>query len=347
MLMLCSRFGHASRFAFGGYGAGSGSSGLLGSFSYTLVTTQFGVDPRRVLSFVSLAPIIANIGYHFLLPSPYSSTANISRNSSSTTGHAILDLPLASKLRIYRGLAIPFMGPIAVNFFLDAILTQGILPTLLFSLPLISPFLSHLIITPPDFYRVYITTSLCFSFLGRISINLRPIRPVGKPQSLVLYYAIITVELACLIAQTGESFSLAGKGTELYGVWGVLMFVALQGILTGLVFCNIYWDVGKRDLPRSVYKAVTEGQARQRVLRAEVKKGSEEEMEDEMAGLLAELGEEEEEDWDEAKEVQLREFALSTIAPADILSMLAGGAVAMTVQMWVCKGREAGGCTSA
>ena len=69
-MQLATRYPEMISESFGGYAAGSGAAGLIGSFMYTLATTSFGARPEAVISLVGLAPTVMLLQYFCLLPSP-------------------------------------------------------------------------------------------------------------------------------------------------------------------------------------------------------------------------------------------------------------------------------------
>lgn len=122
--------------SFGGYAAGTGSAGLLGSFTYTLLTTSFEVSPSGVLSGIGLAPTVTLLTYFLVLPSPKAvdedTLASIKDIDGVPTqdirgrdkGRIIGDLKLGDKIRMVRPMVIGYMAPLAILMFLENITTQ-------------------------------------------------------------------------------------------------------------------------------------------------------------------------------------------------------------------------------
>lgn len=119
--------------SFGGYAAGSGAAGLLGSFIYTLLTSSFGVTPSAVLSGIGLIPTIMLLTYFSVLPS-----SKVVREATvisgkdmdgapvqeSFKGEIIGGLRLGDKIRMVRPMVIGYMTPLAILMFLENITTQ-------------------------------------------------------------------------------------------------------------------------------------------------------------------------------------------------------------------------------
>lgn len=119
--------------SFGGYAAGSGAAGLLGSFIYTLLTSSFGVTPSAVLSGIGLIPTIMLLTYFSVLPS-----SKVVREATvisgkdidgppvqgTSKGEIIGGLRLGDKIRMVRPMVIGYMTPLAILMFLENITTQ-------------------------------------------------------------------------------------------------------------------------------------------------------------------------------------------------------------------------------
>lgn len=123
--------------SFGGYAAGSGAAGLVGSFIYTLLTTSFAVSPSAVLSGIGLVPTVMLLTYFFILPSPkvvdeiaMASSKDVDDIPMQVAGgkdkeEMISDLKLGDKLRLVRPMVIGYMAPLAILMFLENITTQA------------------------------------------------------------------------------------------------------------------------------------------------------------------------------------------------------------------------------
>lgn len=122
--------------SLGGYAAGSGAAGLLGSFTYTLLTSSFGVTPSAVLSGIGVLPTIMLLTYSLVLPSPDAAREAALANSKDIDdipmqevgegdkGEIIGGLGLGDKIRMVRPMAIGYMTPLAILMFLENVTTQ-------------------------------------------------------------------------------------------------------------------------------------------------------------------------------------------------------------------------------
>lgn len=119
----------------------------------------------------------------------------------------------------------------------------------------------------------------------------------------------------------------------LYGPLGVLACAVIMGLCGGLSFGNTYWEVNNGVLPRGVWYALEKAQ---RGAGGYVRVRSGEEEEDngrarEGRGREAE------------REMAMREFLLSTIAPPDTCAILMASLVGMKVQPALCAVQVKGG----
>ncbi|TGZ81330.1 hypothetical protein EX30DRAFT_286802, partial [Ascodesmis nigricans] len=234
---LATRYPTMITQSMGGYAAGSGAAGLIGSFVYTLLTgASVGASPSLVLSGVGIVPAVMLLVYFLVLPKP--STNSVSKGGDSLIG----DLGLADKLRLVGPLIWGYMAPLAALMFLENITTQGILPTILYHLPLPSP-LSTLFTIPRDFYPFFFTTYQLAIFLGRSSITLFRL-PGHNRGSCAAYWALVAVESLCLLALLTHSISMAlpsaddGVARKIAAVAGCVFIMGLCG---GLGMSNTYW----------------------------------------------------------------------------------------------------------
>jgi hypothetical protein len=124
---LTTRYSARISQAFGGYAAGSGAAGLIGSLFYTLFTVSFGARPSAVLSAVGLAPIVMLVVYFCILPSPDAVEAEARGGDSEDEypdASVIGSLKLADKLRLVKPMIWGYMAPLAIMMFLENVMTQ-------------------------------------------------------------------------------------------------------------------------------------------------------------------------------------------------------------------------------
>lgn len=292
--------------SFGGYAAGSGAAGLIGSFLYTLFTTSFGARPSSVLSLIGFFPSIVLLVYLFILPSAEEVAEEVRLRSkegldspldvSHKNESVISILKLSDKLRIAGPLIWGYMMPLAVLMFLENITTQGILPTILWTLPFSptsAPALSSFFKATRDFYPFFFTIYQLAVFFGRSSISLFRL-PGHNERSSTAYWGLCAIELVCVFAMVVQSASMvlpkleAGGSESMFDPNANIRFsplvaagiMFLMGICGGLGMGNTYWRVSKKPLPDSVWDALD--RAKMRHLRGGVRT-----FESQEAGLLS------------------------------------------------------------
>jgi hypothetical protein len=119
--------------SFGGYAAGSGAAGLIGSFVYTLCTTSFGARPAAVIAVVGVVPSIMLCVYFCLLPSAEEVEREVGNGGDGGDGPEGLEddeesiigsLKLSEKLQLVKPMIWGYMAPLAIMMFLENITTQ-------------------------------------------------------------------------------------------------------------------------------------------------------------------------------------------------------------------------------
>jgi hypothetical protein len=119
--MLCARYPHGHKYAFGGYTAGSGAAAMFGAWFYTFSTSTLQKSPSWALAWVGgIAPLACVICYAFLLPEPEVETLSTAEKEKE----GIVLLPWRDKLRIIRPMFVPYMLPLATIFFVENAVTQ-------------------------------------------------------------------------------------------------------------------------------------------------------------------------------------------------------------------------------
>ncbi|KAI5809076.1 batten's disease protein Cln3 [Peziza echinospora] len=317
---LATRFPISMTQSLGGYAAGSGAAGLIGSAVYTILTSWAGVETPYVLSGMGLVPVILLVVYGLLLPEveigptgeEEEELNSIETNLEAGHGSAgnqiphlrIQDLAVRDKLKLVQPMVLGYMLPLATLMLLENTTIQGILPNSIFYLPLgigrdgtkpaAPSLLSPLFKSPRDFYPTYITIYQLAVFAGRTSINF-----VRLPSSAgaVIYWVLCLVELFCFMIQYGEGISMTYSALDDRDVWfgpaGVMFIIALMGLCGGVGMSNTYWRASKEKLPR--------------------------------------------------REAALREFLISTIALPDTLAIMLASVVSLWMQPRGCRLQVEGG----
>lgn len=121
--------------SFGGYVAGSGAAGLIGSFVYTLATTSFGARPAAIIAAVGIAPSVMLCVYFFVLPLPEDVEREAGNGGGEREGgdggeeeppRLIMgSLKLNEKLQLVRPMIWGYMAPLAILMFLENVTTQA------------------------------------------------------------------------------------------------------------------------------------------------------------------------------------------------------------------------------
>ncbi|BFZ64687.1 battenin CLN3 protein [Saitoella coloradoensis] len=361
---LTTRYPLSPRPAFGGYAAGGGMAGLLGAAYYTFMTTTLRLSPNIALSLTAVGPCALPFVYGILLPGPKGVEKVVAEQmggvgKGARRGSVIGELELRGKLGLVRELVWGYMMPLATLFFIENVLNQGVLPTLVFYTPIPGAF-EHLFHNPRDFYPIYMTLHQLLVFLARTSISFFRL-PFSSTHSFPLW-SLSILDLVIFALQFGESASMKGatgeSAREWYGVGMVMVGVAVVGANGGLGMSNTYWKLGKEPLPEGVWRALARARAR-----VGAKGGAYTELPDSdetdeydsphdshttgtadsattFLGLPTQtkMGPR-----DAEEETAVREFLISTIAPADTFAILMGSFVAMGVQTLLCGWQVEGG----
>lgn len=164
--------------------------------------------------------------------------------------------------------------------------TKGILPTILWHLPLSDRFLklagtsslfSMLFNTTRDFYPTFFTIYQTAIFVGRTSINIVRL-PGGNRGSSTAYYALCITELMCFLTMLFQSLSMAYSPPPGYADADMLVrfspvFIAVvifaMGLCGGLGMSNTYWRVSKKPLPSAVWQALERATSKRTLARQE------------------------------------------------------------------------------
>ncbi|KAA8909638.1 hypothetical protein FN846DRAFT_941611 [Sphaerosporella brunnea] len=350
MQMLCARYPHGHKYAFGGYTAGSGAAAMLGAWFYTFATSTLQHTPGWAITAIGIiAPPSCLLCYAWVLPSPEVETLSATEKEKE----GIVQLPWRDKLCIIKPMFVPYMLPLATIFFVENLVTQGIFPTLLFYLPLKegSFYFSNVISwmgifkESREFYPFYLTVSQFAGFAGKFSFWLFRL-PGGKRRSTKAYWLLNILEGVVFLLQAGNSLSMTSnvasspeapdKGV-LYGPMGVIFLSGLQGLMAGIVFCNTYWKVMHHDLPPAVFEALDKAREKNGHLDRPYRDSLE--SREEGLGLLENPAEGGIEEYrrSTSEDKALKEFLLSTIAPPDVMSVTIASVFGMALQKGLCE----------
>ncbi|KAI5799898.1 CLN3 protein-domain-containing protein [Geopyxis carbonaria] len=272
---LATRYPAMISKSFGGYAAGSGAAGLIGAALYTFFTSSMGVSPSSVLSAIGVAPTLMLATFLFLLPSSEAvameaqlngisedeDEEDILQNDEADT--LISGLRLSDKLRLVKPMIWGYMAPLATVMLIENTTTQGILPTILWSLPLAPRFRSGIELfftSTRAFYPFFFTIYQLAVFFGRTSITLFQL----PSRSAAPYWGLCAIEVVCFIVMLSQSISMGFAALSLDDPDSTVRFSPLViaavvftlGLCGGLCMSNTYWRVSKSPLPNEVWNAL-------------------------------------------------------------------------------------------
>ncbi|KAI1884678.1 hypothetical protein AGOR_G00228890 [Albula goreensis] len=221
-----------NRSVVGGWGSGTGGAGVAGALLYSAFT-QAGLSPRVTLLVMLVVPAFMAISYFFLLEFPH-----LSRSGEETRpllredpdeaegkkreerGHTG-ELNCREKINILKGL-LKFVIPLAVVYFAEYFINQGLLELLFFP----GFYLSH-----AEQYRWYQTTYQFGVFFSRSSLFCVKIRKVW------ILSALQCVNAGLLFAAVYYQF--------LPSAAIVFAIIAYEGLLGGAAYVNTFHFISK------------------------------------------------------------------------------------------------------
>ncbi|ODV97058.1 hypothetical protein PACTADRAFT_1640 [Pachysolen tannophilus NRRL Y-2460] len=227
------------------FSSGTGGAGLVGSFTYFLMTTVLGVSVKISLLVFTVVPFIIIFDFFWLLPTPVFAfdlennglsygeiEDNADNNSGSIRSLKFNDLKLnkesfiflkkhvANVCRKLELLIVPFMIPLTTVYIAEYIINQGISPTLLFSIDK-TPFKKY-----RDLYVAYGTLYQLGVFISRSSASFYRIKRLYIPSLLQF------INLAICFAQ---SLFMIIPNVNL-----VLLLMFYEGLLGGASYVNTF-----------------------------------------------------------------------------------------------------------
>ncbi|XP_066498161.1 battenin isoform X2 [Hoplias malabaricus] len=222
-----------------GWGSGTGGAGVAGAFLYSALT-QAGLSPRITLLIMLLVPVVMLISYFLLLafppafpqwrPREASNGGSQERRPLMWDDHDDDDVqenqppgPLTFKgrLHILKDL-LRFIVPLAVVYFAEYFINQGLLELLYFQ----KSFLSH-----AEQYRWYQTLYQIGVLISRTSLFCFKIRRIWLLSFLQCMNAVLLL--------------LAVYFQFLPSVWLVFVIVLYEGLLGGAAYVNIFYLISK------------------------------------------------------------------------------------------------------
>ncbi|XP_031417536.1 battenin [Clupea harengus] len=236
-----------NRAVLSGWGSGTGGAGVGGALLYSGLT-QAGLTPQVTLLCMLLVPVVMAISYYFLLVFPPSfpqwssgeAEPSVFVGGSSQEHRPLVDedeeeeqealgdgtelkstgaLNFTEKLVIIKGL-IRFIVPLAVVYFAEYFINQGLLELLFFP----ESSLSH-----AEQYRWYQSLYQIGVLVSRSSLFCLRIRWVGVLSALQCVNAVL--------------LTMAVYYQFLPAVWVVLIIVFYEGLLGGAAYVNTYYSI--------------------------------------------------------------------------------------------------------
>ncbi len=227
------------------WSSGTGGAGLVGAFTFMLMTTMLGVSAKITLLILAIVPVNLVLTYYYILPD-YSrlerpkgeSEEAEGMNSNSSPDNSIYgntDIAgisnmgkLSHSIKIYIEetihrifpYVIPYMGPLYTVYLTEYMINQGVSPTLLF--PLNEMPFSHY----RDAYVIYSTMYQLGVFISRSSGTVIKIDRLYLPSMLQALNFLLCV---------WQSIS-----PWLPNIYAVLCLIFYEGLLGGTSYVNTY-----------------------------------------------------------------------------------------------------------
>ncbi|XP_041937733.1 battenin isoform X1 [Alosa sapidissima] len=235
------------RAVLSGWGSGTGGAGVGGALLYSALT-QSGLTPQLTLLIMLLVPALMAASYYFLLVFPPSfpqwsrgeaepsvfvggspqeyrplvdDEQEDQETSETTESEKTGALSFTEKLIILKGL-LWFIVPLAVVYFAEYFINQGLLELLFFP----DIFLSH-----AEQYRWYQTLYQAGVLVSRSSLCCLKIRCIGVLSALQCVNAVL--------------LTLAVYYQFLPSVWMVFIIVLYEGLLGGAAYVNTFYYISK------------------------------------------------------------------------------------------------------
>lgn len=229
-----------------GWSSGTGGAGLVGSGLILLLTTIFKFPITWVLRASALIPLVQFWVYHFFLPTPLSLTGfssaspneeNIQLLEESSIAFENLDLivnrdtgnaptvGLSSLIQKVNKYIFVYMFPLAMVYFAEYTINQGVAPTMLFPLNE-TPFSTY-----RDSYVTYGTIYQIGVFVSRSSGSF------FKIKYLNLMGLLQTINLVACILQSIYIW--------IPSIWIVFILIFYEGLLGGAAYVNTFMNVSE------------------------------------------------------------------------------------------------------
>lgn len=218
-----------------GWSSGTGAAGLLGAGAYALLTLI--LSPRQTLLVMLLAPVMLTVTFRFLIIHPTRADgleavatrplldrleSTINTNESSISLAIESQLTFHDKLALVKPLFFRFMLPLALVYFFEYFINQGLFELLYFS----NTKIAH-----KDQYRWYQVLYQLGVFVSRSSVGLVEIN------KLWLLPAIQGANCVLFLAHVISPY--------IPNIYIVFLIVIFEGLMGGGAYVNTFNTIAK------------------------------------------------------------------------------------------------------
>ncbi|CDO95275.1 unnamed protein product [Kluyveromyces dobzhanskii CBS 2104] len=208
--------------------SGTGGAGIIGSFSYLLLTTVLRLDIRLSLMLYAVLPLTFMLYYKI--------------NDSISTSHVYqsIDTPVDSSedpIEVLKStgwvgilgrlakLVIPYMIPLSTVYLFEYLINQAVAPTLLFPIDT-TPFVKY-----RDVYVTYGTLYQLGVFISRTWGHLLPVNNLYLFSILQFFNLVITIS---------QSYYYWTKS-----IWWLMLLIFYEGLIGGSSYVNCFMNILK------------------------------------------------------------------------------------------------------
>lgn len=221
-----------------GWSSGTGGAGIVGSFSYLLLTTFLRLNIQVSLMLYALLP------FFFLL------YFNVNDEIYASQDYQSLELPIEEDgiassedpiqilkpdhwhhtLKRLSQLVVPYMIPLSTVYLFEYLINQGVAPTLLFPIDK-TPFVKY-----RDIYVTYGTLYQLGVFVSRTWGHLLPVK------NLYVFSILQFINLAVTICQSYFYFT--------HSMWLLMIIIFYEGLIGGSSYVNCFMNILKNVDPK-------------------------------------------------------------------------------------------------
>ncbi|CAG97857.1 amino acid transporter YHC3 [Kluyveromyces lactis] len=211
-----------------GWSSGTGGAGIVGSFSYLLLTTVFRLNIQLSLLLYAALPLIFLLYY------------KINDSIVSSQVYQSLDMPIDSSdgpiellksngwvdiVKRLSKLVIPYMIPLSTVYLFEYLINQGVAPTLLFPIDT-TPFVKY-----RDIYVTYGTLYQLGVFISRTWGHKLPVKNL---------YLFSVLQLINLLITLSQSYYYWTDSIS----W-IMVLIFYEGLIGGSSYVNCFMNILK------------------------------------------------------------------------------------------------------